>query len=169
LLAAARLLASRRPLMHDEDRADFAAMHAELGLTDHAAAIHRKMEDTHDMEPFIGPHRVTVGLGSIEGNGVFALKAIRPGEVIAAVRLAGRRTPEARYCNHAREPNAQMAGRANGDVELVALRDIAFGEEVTVDYRGTVRLNVAIATGRESGSVTAEEVRRTLLAWLGRD
>jgi hypothetical protein len=37
-------------------------------------------------------------------------------------------------CNHACAPAARAEGRARGDVALVALRDLAIGEELTISY-----------------------------------
>ncbi len=110
---------------------------------------------------------VEVRPSRIEGLGVFACRPFRAGERIRRVNVVREITPEApiredlgervehcaypdgttvlfgppdRHLNHSCEPNAweQYDG---GSSFLVALRDIAAGEEITCDY------NVNIANG----------------------
>lgn len=99
---------------------------------------------------------VIVRPSSIAGKGIFATRAIRRGEVILRVegptihypfepdyRVGPHRLqigPNTwkvpmhgnpwRYVNHSCEPNAGLRGRTN----VVAMRDIRRGEEVTIDY-----------------------------------
>lgn len=127
-----------------EDTDDFHAALAELGFTE--AEVAAQSEATHDQRPFPpGSYRVQVAPSAIHGRGLFATAPIAAGEVIAPARLAGLRTPAGRYTNHGAKPNAAMRARPDGDVDLVALRDIAgshggvLGEEITVDYREAVR------------------------------
>lgn len=106
---------------------------------------------------------VTVGPSLIDGLGVFAAEAIPPykkigeirGEAISVrearrrardqarimiVEVSERRAIDAsasadplRYTNHSCAPNASLRIR-QGRVEIYAMRDIAAGEEVLVDY-----------------------------------
>lgn len=92
--------------------------------------------------------RVTRSL--IHGRGLFAAESIRKGQYIGTYRgkattrdgmhvlwltdedgnYFGRRGTNAlRYLNHADSPNAEFS-----DYELYAMRDIAEGEEITIDY-----------------------------------
>ncbi|RMH77701.1 MAG: SET domain-containing protein [Actinomyces sp.] len=96
------------------------------------------------------PPALRVGPSPIHGRGLFAGEAIAAGTVIG--RFEGRRVDRdgphvlwirdadggwygiegrsaLRWVNHADEPNASFR-----DEELVALVDIAAGEEITVDY-----------------------------------
>lgn len=96
--------------------------------------------------------KVEVKPSSIHGMGVFATRVIQSGERIgrfhglATDRLGpytiGLREPTGevrryemtgplRYLNHSTQPNGRLAG-----FELIALRPIMIGEEVTIDYRG---------------------------------
>ena len=76
----------------------------------------------------------------IEGKGLFATGNFEPNEVIAPARLGGKRTPAGRYTNHAKNANAMMVLRDNGDIDLVASASINgckggnLGEEITVNY-----------------------------------
>ena len=106
---------------------------------------------------------VRVARSAIDGHGVFAAEAIplrrKIGEIrgesvsvsearlratrterIMIVELSPRRavdfsksTDPMRFTNHSCAPNARLCLRA-GRVEFYALRDIAPGEEITVDY-----------------------------------
>ncbi len=109
---------------------------------------------------------VEVRASAIDGQGAFALEAIAPkrkiGEIrgesvtveeariratrserIMIVELSAKKaidfsrsTDPMRYTNHSCRPNAQLIIR-NGRVEFYALRAIAQGDEVTVDYGET--------------------------------
>ena len=110
---------------------------------------------------------IDVRRSSIDGQGIFARRAFRPGDRIANVRVVREITPDApirpdlgerpehcaypdgkvvliappeRHVNHSCDPNAyeRFEGQASS---LVALRDIAPGEEITIDY------NINIANG----------------------
>lgn len=109
---------------------------------------------------------VRVAPSAIDGHGVFAAEAIPPrlkiGEIrgesisvaeariratrherIMIVELSDRRaidfsrsTDPMRYTNHSCRPNARLCIRA-GRVEFYAVRPIAPGDEITVDYGET--------------------------------
>ena len=106
---------------------------------------------------------VDVRASAIDGQGAFAAERIAPrlkiGEIrgesisvaqariratrserIMIVELSGRRAIDfskssdpMRYTNHSCQPNARLCIR-NGRVEFYALRAIAIGEEITVNY-----------------------------------
>lgn len=100
--------------------------------------------DDADFPP--GYAHLVVRDSPIEGRGLFATVDIAPG-VVAPARIDGKRTPAGRYVNHSHNPNAAFALRADGAIDLVALRAIAGcvggsrGEEITVDYRQAVALS----------------------------
>lgn len=116
--------------------------------------------------PAYQKYAVEVAASPIDGQGVFAAEAI-PGRVkigeirgesvtveeariratraerIMIVELSPKkaidfsRSPDPmRYTNHSCQPNARLCIR-QGRVEFYALRDIAPGEEITVDYGET--------------------------------
>lgn len=132
---------------HSEDVADFySAIHAFGFDTDTVRAI---SENETDQIPFPhGEYKIMVGNSQIEGRGLFATGNIAQFEVIAPALLDGKRTPAGRYTNHAKNPNAIMFRMENGDVYLVALRDIAgckggnSGDEITVDYRQALAVTI---------------------------
>lgn len=130
----------------NEDILDFHAAIDELGFPE--ALVRLQSEDRADLRAFpMGSLKVKLAQSRIEGLGLFATSSIAPGEVIAPARIAGLRTPAGRYTNHAKNPNAVMAMRTDGDIELIALRAIGGctggqdGEEITIDYREALRVN----------------------------
>jgi len=122
----------------------------------------RDHEDPSRIRSWITPKAAKGGASSIEGRGVHAIEAIAAGEVVAikgghimnGATVA--RLPEAikdsafpiaadrflaalthdehdgvmMLVNHSCEPNVGMGG----NVVLVSMRDIAAGEELTIDY-----------------------------------
>jgi SET domain-containing protein len=116
--------------------------------------------------PAYQKYRVAVAPSAIDGQGAFAAEAVparrKIGEIrgesisvdeariratrserIMIVELSARRAIDfsrsadpMRYTNHSCAPNARLCIR-NGRVEFYALRDIASGEEITVDYGET--------------------------------
>lgn len=82
-----------------------------------------------------GPYKFLVKPSPIQGLGVFTLTAIPSGERLGPARVGRYRTPLGRYLNHGLHPNGIMRYLENGDINLVALRDLSQDEEITVDYR----------------------------------
>lgn len=119
-------------------RCDYERFLAEYGFDE--GAVRRVVENKADLVPMPpGFEKVRVGPSSIAGIGLHAVAPIAGREEIAPARWQDRRTPAGRYVNHSPVPNARYAP-ARGDIVLIALRDIAVGEEVLADYRqaGTV-------------------------------
>ena len=81
----------------------------------------------------------------IQGKGMFATTSIKAGDEIAPARLNNKRTPAGRFTNHGAAPNCKMVTIENGDMMLVAIKDIEgmaggeLGDELLVDYRQTAR------------------------------
>lgn len=132
---------------HSEDVADFYAAIEAFGFD--ADLVRSISENTDDQISFPhGEYKVSVADSKIEGRGLFATGIIPQFEVIAPALLGGKRTPAGRYTNHAKNPNAMMFRMENGDIYLVALRDIAgckggnLGEEITVDYRQALAVTI---------------------------
>ena len=122
-----------------EDVADYFEVIAKWGF-DHST-VRQQSENLEDQISFpFGGHKVLVAASKIEGKGLFATGNFAPNEVIAPARLSGKRTPAGRYTNHAKNANAMMVLRDNGDIDLVASASINgckggnLGEEITVNY-----------------------------------
>jgi hypothetical protein len=132
---------------HSIDKHDFNDAIAELGYD--ADTVREMSENLADQMPFPhGSYKVIVSDSKIEGKGLFATGNIEAGELICPARLSNKRTPAGRFTNHAKKPNAIMVLRDNGDIDLMARRAIDgcrggnLGEEITIDYRQSVRLSL---------------------------
>ena len=131
----------------NEDKEDYFKAIAEFNLFEYD--VRETSENTLDQIPMpFGSYKFTVGLSKIEGKGVMASGNIKEGEVIGPARINKMRTPLGRYTNHSKNPNAKMVLKENGDIDLVAVSNIAgykggqIGEEITVDYRQVLRLSL---------------------------
>lgn len=128
-----------------EDRADYARFLAEYGLSpEWVAAVSSNPDDQIPMPD--GFDKIAPGDSAIHGLGMFATVPIDQGAVIAPARIAGKRTPAGRYTNHSPQPNAEfirLSDDRDGDLNLVALRAIAEGAEVLIDYRQACSVNGA--------------------------
>ncbi len=95
------------------------------------------------------PHSYHVAESSIHGKGVFASRQISKGEILGTLRTTPAKTNgshvlwitednkvrvhcDLRYVNHSELANACYYDT----LEVVALRDIKKGEEITHDYSG---------------------------------
>lgn len=131
----------------NEDKEDYFKAIAEFNLFEHD--VRETSENILDQIPMpFGSYKFTIGLSKIEGKGVFASGNIKEGEVVGPSRINKMRTPLGRYTNHSKKPNAKMVLKENGDIDLVAVSNIAgykggqLGEEITVDYRQVLRLSL---------------------------
>ena len=130
---------------------DFEQMIIDVGFD--AETVRQQSENESDQIPFpMGSYKIKVGASNIHGQGLMAVSDIATGELIAPMRISGKRTPAGRYTNHARTPNAHPVKFGNDDIGLVALRDISGsrggrdGEEITINYRDAVELTRRLAT-----------------------
>ncbi len=119
----------------------------EYGFTEDV--VRMQSENTEDQIEFpYGNYKVMVSDSKIQGKGLFATGSFIEGEVIAPARIKGQRTPAGRYTNHAKQPNAVMVLKDNGDIDLVASKEIKgckggnLGDEITVDYRQVLSLSL---------------------------
>jgi len=129
------------------DQDDFLLACKELGVS--PETVRAMSENTDDMTdlPF-GGYKIKVGKSLIEGRGLIATADIDLGEVIAPARIGGKRTIAGRFTNHSKTPNAKMVWSRHcpNDIGLIALKKISGchggrdGEEITVDYRESVRV-----------------------------
>lgn len=134
-----------REAAHAADREDFHALLAEIGITPQQAR--EQSERTDDMLPPVLEWGIVIRPSAIEGKGVFTSVRVRPGEIIAPARIAGKRTHAGRYANHSKRPNAKFSVNEVGDALLVATETIAPycsetvpGDEIVVDYRQALSL-----------------------------
>lgn len=138
------------------DRADFAAFLDGAGLA--AAWVEAVSTNPHDQTALPPGWIVRVAESPIHGRGAFAVQDHAAGDVIGPARVGGRRTPLGRYVNHSAAPNARGvpgSSDAGADVDLVALRPLAAGEEITLDYRTALQDNRALAMALRRERMTA--------------
>lgn len=131
---------------HEEDRQDFEQMLLDTGWKkeDVEAMSHNR----EDCIPFpLGSYSISSADSPIQGKGLFATASINKNQIISPMRLFGKRTPAGYLVNHAKVPNAKAEVLPNGDILLIALRDITgmlggyLGEEITLDYRQVMLIN----------------------------
>lgn len=129
------------------DREDFDALIKEYGLDRdivrfQSESVSDQIDMPHDYLMF-----TVVRPSPIEGEGLFLSWPVKAGCVVAPARIGGKRTPAGRYVNHSAVPNCEWRKSPNGDIWLVAKRDIdgchggTYGEELTVDYRESLALH----------------------------
>ena len=80
----------------------------------------------------------------IHGTGTFATHVMDVGAPICPGRLNGFRTPAGRFINHSPTPNTTSHLHTNGDIWAVSIRPIQENEEITIDYRTSMRVNFGI-------------------------
>lgn len=132
---------------YSEDVADYYKALEDYGF-DHETA-RKQAENTEDqIEMPFGSYKFMVSDSKIEGKGIFATGNFVDGEIVGQARIKGKRTPLGRYTNHSKTPNAIMALKENGDIDLVTKKSIEgckgsnLGDEITIDYRQALRLSL---------------------------
>lgn len=119
-----------------KDRDDYERILVETGYT--LAERRTISENPEDQIPMPRGFAVAFLPSQIEGTGAFAMSVFLTGDVIAPARIGDKRTPVGRYTNHSTTPNARM--ERDGDrINVVALRDIEYNEEITVSYRQAMK------------------------------
>jgi SET domain-containing protein len=124
----------------------------------HSTAIHQFLPD----DALWSPSYLSVKESNIAGHGLFTTKACRAGEAMLVITgdlidehealrreraehngyiywnddnyIDAARTAHARYVNHSCQPNVTTAPRDHATRYLVATRDLAPDEELTMDY-----------------------------------
>lgn len=119
------------------NRADYAYFLQSQGWSEEQ--VRSVVEQEHDYTDalVLKEFGLSIGDSEIQGTGLFAEKPLIEGEFIMPARLKGMRTQAGRFINHAIRPNAKFVFDGT-DLNTVALRDIAAGEEITVNYRDTL-------------------------------
>ena len=85
-----------------------------------------------------GEYPFTIKPSRIHGEGIFASTNIEQGGSIGTMRIGLNRTPLGYKTNHSSHPNAVSVAQGDGGEELVALRPIQEGEEITINYRHAI-------------------------------
>lgn len=142
--------------MSEIHRQDFADLLVEANIS--ADVVRQQSENTADQCPMpVGyASNVTIRQSPIEGHGVFLSSPVREGDLIGPARIFGLRTPIGRYTNHSKTPNAVFVKSDDGDIFLIASKNISGcigggqGEEVTVDYRQALSLSGIYLKGFKS-------------------
>jgi hypothetical protein len=131
---------------HQEDRDDFDLMLKDIGWS--AEDIETVSKYRGDCIPFpYGNYSVAPSDSPIQGRGLFATADIQAGTMIAAGRVGGKRTPAGYLINHSKNPNCKAVTVPNGDMYIVAEKDIKgmlggdLVNEITLDYRQVVKEN----------------------------
>jgi len=133
--------------LHGKDVSDFKSVIASFGMTEEwVNEVSVNESDLIEM-PFGEGVKTMLKPSPIHGTGVFASAPIEPFEVIGPGLLNGCRTPIGRYANHSADPNSFFVKNDNGDIYIMALKNISGcrggfdGEEITVDYYQGLKLN----------------------------
>ncbi|MFW1754307.1 SET domain-containing protein-lysine N-methyltransferase [Acinetobacter wanghuae] len=141
--------------LNQPDRDDFEQVLKDFGFD--AETVRQQSEDESDQidMPVAFKAVAQVRDSNIEGKGLFLSWHTMLGQIIAPARISGKRTPAGRYVNHSINPNCKYVADENGDIYLMSLRDIegckggGCGEELTVDYRQALILNMELSTCQE--------------------
>lgn len=120
----------------DVNRNDYWNMVSSIGMSQEE--ITKQVENTKDMTDLPkGYGHLYVSDSKIDKKGFFSGKKILDGELIAPARIKDLRTNAGRYCNHAFFANAKILVTDKG-ADLVAIKNIEAGEEITVNYRQVI-------------------------------
>ena len=119
-------------------RKDYTDFLNEYGFTQEFVDVILKLDTMDDKDP---TSLVVIKDSVIEGVGMFAVRDITKGELIAMARVNGVRVIAGRYTNHSPTPNAIFVLEESMDLSLVASQDITSGEEVTINYRQAGEVN----------------------------
>jgi len=76
---------------------------------------------------------------AINGQGLFCNSPMIEGDYVPAM-IDGKRTVAGRYVNHSGNPNAKIVLIDAKNVRMYAAKEIRIGEEITTDYRETLKV-----------------------------
>ena len=125
----------------ERDRRDFALFIEQIGLTQ--TQMDAVVQIEHDLMPMPSGFDVELLDSALHGKGLFVTRDFEVGVVICPGRLNGKRTPAGRFINHSLRPNAQPV-KYGDDIYAVALRALSAGEEISINYRDSMRVNYGI-------------------------
>ena len=132
----------------DAARLDFEVFLMQIGKMQAEMDSIVKIES--DLIPMPDGFGVEVRESVIHGCGLFATREFSLGDVICPGRLGGMRTPAGRFTNHSPTPNAEGLRLESGDILAIATKRIQVNEEVSLDYRNSMRINFGVAIEGES-------------------
>lgn len=128
-------------MLAQRDRDDYQRFLTEYGLTQEYVTL--LVENELDQIPMPrGVDTLERHASPIAGDGLFARCNLDVGDLIAPVRIDGKRTPAGRYINHSANPNAVFV-QSGEDLLVYAAKNISAQEEVTIDYRQAMQVNGA--------------------------
>lgn len=126
----------------DAYRRDYGLFLSQIGMSqEQMDCIVQNEADIIDMPPGF---TVELRPSAIHGTGLFATDDIEEGAPICPGRMSGHRTPAGRFINHSPTPNTTSHMHPSGDIWAVSLRPILANEEITIDYRTSMRVNFGI-------------------------
>ncbi len=117
------------------DRADWELFLAELSVTDEDLI---KLSNYGEMYRHDLP-KVEVRKSDVQGLGLFATGKFDGGSIIGPANIGRKITVAGRYVNHSIDPNAKMIARDRANFVQIAIRDIEVDEEITNNYRKTLK------------------------------
>jgi hypothetical protein len=136
------LTASGKPAKVDVDRHDFFIVLNEFGFTEEEV---RKQSENADDYREVECSIAGVMASPIDGKGLFMKGTVSRNDIIMPARCGIYRTQAGRFTNHSKYPNAAMV-QTGDDVNLVALMELHEGDEITIDYRCAINLQIAART-----------------------
>lgn len=132
------------------DREDYQRVLLEYNMNEKWARLISENPRTWSTE--IEPMRnYYIGKSERQGEGVFAICELQPGELIGMARIGTMRTSIGRYTNHSANPNCEFRPTKNG-VEAYALKPINREQEITVCYRLARKASIEAACLMEKSS-----------------
>lgn len=141
-----RLMDQIESKLRDIDREDFLSMLNEVGVAEDS--INKQFNNGFDQieTPLPWALAVSVRDSNINGKGLFLTLPFSKGEPISPAIVGLAKTPAVKYVNHSKTPNCVYKKNDDGDIYLVAKKDISGclggnkGEELTVDYRESLEI-----------------------------
>ncbi|MBT8342938.1 MAG: SET domain-containing protein-lysine N-methyltransferase [Desulfatitalea sp.] len=129
----------------NEDRIDFKNMLKSFNCTEDQVVAESVFDTNLDDEYWTV---LSIRPSMIHGAGIFTSWPINKDEIIAPLIIDGKRTTLVKFINHAKDPNTKLVRFDNGDITLLAARDISGckggdrGEEITIDYRQYITMRL---------------------------
>jgi hypothetical protein len=156
--AKASVYKNRMSKNTEEDKNDYLKVLEEYGFV--KEEVESQVKYSWDMTSLpYGAYKFMVADSPINGKGVFATCEISKGEIIGPARINGKRTVCGRMTNHGINNNAIFIEKDNGDLDMVATKNIGGnlggfnGEEILIDYRQALRLSQPYLKLKSNGKV----------------
>lgn len=127
----------------EQDRQDYQLFLSQIGLSQDEMDAIVKSEDGV-IELTDSNSAIELRDSRIHGKGLFSLQEFQTGDFICSGRINGVRTLAGRFINHSPNPNAATVKSGSGNLGAVALRSIHKNEEITLDYRTSMRINFGL-------------------------